>query len=306
LDTVDKIAFQGRNGIYITDLNGEIKRITFNNYDYLQGWLPNGNGIIYLSIRRDTWGDGKVDITYDSPDLLCLDLIKGKEEVIMLHQPMDGFEISLNTFIAVTETVFLYDDHNFYFKLFEAKKFVRENLLYVRNIGLRRIYHLAYCSGKKIIVFTGIDSLRYTMAHAKRPIDTELEENSKEIYRINLDMTGFQRLTYNDWCDDDPAISPDGKYIAFASNRDGDFDIYIMDINGKNIRQLTHNDVDDRRPTWSPDGKWIAYDSRPWLYREIWIMSADGSGQRPLVQISGSDCYNPRWSPKKSGGNDGD
>src|SRR3977135_4526906 len=55
-----------------------------------------------------------------------------------------------------------------------------------------------------------------------------------------------------------PAWSPDGKSIAFQSNRDGPYHIYVMNTDGSNLRQLPSGDTDDRHPTWSPDGKAIA------------------------------------------------
>jgi|TARA_B100000315_G_C14075216_1_gene362383 Tol biopolymer transport system component len=50
--------------------------------------------------------------------------------------------------------------------------------------------------------------------------------------------------------DNDPAWSPDGRKIAFASNRDGDFDIWVMDADGSNQRQLTSDSAWDRDPAW--------------------------------------------------------
>jgi Tol biopolymer transport system component len=49
-----------------------------------------------------------------------------------------------------------------------------------------------------------------------------------------------------------PTWSPDGQWIAFHSDRDGDFDIFIVRPDGSELRQLTDNDDDDMQPSWSP------------------------------------------------------
>ncbi len=64
--------------------------------------------------------------------------------------------------------------------------------------------------------------------------------------------------SYNDV---DPAVSPDGRRIAFASDRDGDFEIYLTRVSTGEVQQVTDNAVDDRSPVWSPDGQWISYHS---------------------------------------------
>jgi dipeptidyl aminopeptidase/acylaminoacyl peptidase len=60
----------------------------------------------------------------------------------------------------------------------------------------------------------------------------------------------------------DPAVSPDGRYVAFASDRDGeDFEIYVANVFTAEVQQVTDNAVGDRDPVWSPDGQWISYQS---------------------------------------------
>ena len=67
---------------------------------------------------------------------------------------------------------------------------------------------------------------------------------------MNADGGNQQRLTNNDRSDWHPSWSPDGERIAFASDRDGDFEIYVMDVDGQNQQRLTNNLHDDADPAW--------------------------------------------------------
>ena len=52
----------------------------------------------------------------------------------------------------------------------------------------------------------------------------------------------------------DPSVSPDGAYVAFASDRAGDFEIYTANVHTGNVRRITDNSVDDHDPAWSLGG----------------------------------------------------
>ncbi len=71
------------------------------------------------------------------------------------------------------------------------------------------------------------------------------------------------RLTVHDASDSFPAWSPDGRRIAFESDRDGNDEIYVMNADGSGVTRLTDNDAIDRSPAWSPDGRRIAFDLHP-------------------------------------------
>ena len=90
----------------------------------------------------------------------------------------------------------------------------------------------------------------------------------------------------------EPAWSPDGSEIAFASRRNGSYDIFVMKADGTGTRELTSGKENDNHPTWSPDGGRIAFERDG----DIYVMNADGSGQRRISDI-GAEEIDPAWSP---------
>jgi TolB protein len=66
-----------------------------------------------------------------------------------------------------------------------------------------------------------------------------------------VDGSGLQRLTSNSGSNESPCWSPEGRYIAFSSNRLGGSKIFIMNANGFNQRPLTSAKGGESSPAWS-------------------------------------------------------
>lgn len=106
------------------------------------------------------------------------------------------------------------------------------------------------------------------------------------------------RLTYGPWDDIDPAISADGKTIAFASNRSGYWDIYLLDLDSGGITRLTDTLDYDGSPAWSPDNKWIVYETYHQDNLDLKIQSVLTPEEViPLTSNSAAD-FSPAWSPQ--------
>jgi len=105
-----------------------------------------------------------------------------------------------------------------------------------------------------------------------------------------------RRLTDHSAGDYDPSWSPDGRRIAFMSDRDGNREIYSVNADGTDVRNLTNDSASDYHPSWSPDGRRIAFVSTRDGNNEIYAMDADGTGVTRLTTHFGDD-YAPTWSP---------
>lgn len=134
-----------------------------------------------------------------------------------------------------------------------------------------------------------------------------------EIYAVDVD-DGHEVSLTRGLGGTDPSWSPDGERVAFASDREGSFDIYTMTADGEDVKRLTAEEGNEAEPAWSPDGKVIAYAgdlvdvsfycgfAHTGLARgpnptgpDIYVISSEGTEQERLTFTE--DSIEPAWSP---------
>jgi len=95
----------------------------------------------------------------------------------------------------------------------------------------------------------------------------------------------------------DPALSPDGKEVAYVQSVNGAPQLMVADADGSNPRALTHlNGNYLRLPNWSPDGKQIVFAATKGSHTALYIINAVG-GDPTAITDGSFDCHDPAWSP---------
>jgi tricorn protease len=105
------------------------------------------------------------------------------------------------------------------------------------------------------------------------------------------------RLTVHPAHDIRPRFSPDGKWIAFNSNREGNYDIFLMPAKGGRPKRLTYHSADDILGDWSPDGRWIVFSSnRDHRFAQIYLLEVETGYVRRLTSDE-TNLHSPTFSP---------
>jgi dipeptidyl aminopeptidase/acylaminoacyl peptidase len=140
-----------------------------------------------------------------------------------------------------------------------------------------------------------------------------LDRRRTHLYVFDVAAKSLTQVTSGDYDDSEPAWSPDGKSLAFTSNRstpdpDRNFntDIWVITANntdkGAHPTQITTNLGADRSPTWSPDGKWIAFVSQTdvkaidYATHHLAIAPSTGGEEKVLTLAFDRSVRRPRFS----------
>ena len=119
---------------------------------------------------------------------------------------------------------------------------------------------------------------------------------SVNLWRLDIRSKGRRVIGASTYESRFPQYSPDGRRIAFQSNRSLNWEIWTCDADGSEIMPLTSFDGPQcGAPSWSPDGRSVALDSRVEGQSEIYVMASDGGTPRRITNDPAADML-PSWS----------
>ncbi len=122
---------------------------------------------------------------------------------------------------------------------------------------------------------------------------TASEGGSVDVWKKVLATGELVRLTDHSAEDEDPAVSPDGKRVAFISRRDdAKGDVFVMRIDGSDLRRVTHEQAAERAPAWAPDGRSLFVSVRPSAdaLEDIYRIAVDGGASERITEGGGFDA----------------
>jgi hypothetical protein len=128
-----------------------------------------------------------------------------------------------------------------------------------------------------------------------------------DLYRVSWPEgpMRLERLTDDDYDDLEPSVSPDGRWVVFASDRGergGHYDLFRLALAGGTPERLSESlSGDDRQPVVSPDGRWIAFRSTRGGTSDLWVRRFDPSTEARRVTRLIGPASDPDWWPDGRG-----
>jgi len=127
-----------------------------------------------------------------------------------------------------------------------------------------------------------------------------LRENGQtDLWAVPVTTRQPIRIT-NDPADErDPAWSPDGTKLAYASDRDGNWELYIYDLLTGQTRRMTFNLTYEAAPSWSPDSNWLVYETYQNRTLDVYVLPVTdvNASLQPIASTSSAEMR-PAWSPE--------
>ena len=142
--------------------------------------------------------------------------------------------------------------------------------------------------------FSSDNSIFLTISQGTSPNIYQINQAGDIIAKVTNGPTGAMNV--------EPSVSPDGRKVAFSSDRAGRTMIYVMDANGTNVKRVTFAGQFNASPAWSPDGKKLAFAGQTGSNFDIFSMDVVGQNMTRLTSARKSNGRaanneDPTWSP---------
>ncbi len=263
----------GNAEIYSMNTNGSDQRNLTNHSskDYEPAWSPDGNKIVFVSDR-----DG-------NPEIYTMNLNGSSLTRLTSNNSTDRSP----AWSPDGREIVFYSNRNDNSEFF---------LMNSEGTNQRKIeipfgvHHYPKWFGSNEIVFSS----------------TLAGERSFDIYKVNKDGTGLERLIATQFMDTKPSPSQDREHIAFVSNLEENYKIYIFDLSNRSFRDLPTGNEDSWHTSWGPDGRKLAYcyggsigEGTHELNSDIWIIDVYSlQNTRLTTRGPGNANFSPAWSPR--------
>jgi serine/threonine-protein kinase len=183
-----------------------------------------------------------------------------------------------------------------------------DRLLYLSNEGGARDVYEARLSSKGVLagpparLTTNLGALTISLSDDGRLLAYSVFRHDANVWSMPIPAAGVSSATDAELVTEGTqaietlGVSRDGRWLAFDSNRSGNFDIYRMALPDGQPERLTEDPADDFIPAWSPDGREIAFHSFRHGTRDLFLMASDGSSEKRVTDDPGQERA-PTWSP---------
>jgi len=250
----------GRKEIYISDVDGHnIEQIThYSTITLSPRWSPSGDRIIYTSFR-----DSETALfMHDIQSGVIKKLSQRKGLNISAAWMPSGQELALTLTISGNPDIFLIDTNGAILKRLTKNWGIDvspafspdgKKIAFVSNrSGSPQIHVLDLVTNQiERLTFEGRYNTSPAWSSLNRIIFTGSTDGRFDIYTISPDGKDLYKVTHNQGNNEDPCWSPDGRHMAFNSNRvDGSYHIFIANANGENQQQVTFCKGDQLAPSW--------------------------------------------------------
>ncbi len=166
-----------------------------------------------------------------------------------------------------------------------------------RDIYLQPIDRNGRADGALRRITTGLDAHTFALSRDGKHLAYAKYTRDLNILMVRLPATGSVSartavpITRGNQATEVLRLSPDGKWLAYDSDLNGNGDLFIVSSDGGTPRQLTNDPADDLAVDWSPDGTLLAFHSFRTGNRDVFTIGADGSGLAQVTTDTLSDWY---------------